>query len=128
MRYQRGRRRGARWISHIPIVRAFGPLDQPPRGSVQLKFEELEALKLVDLEGMDQEQAAVTMGISRKSLWLDLKRARGKVTKALVTGMIIQVEGGSYMIRGSQGSEPERMMMPERGRGPPVEEEVSEKR
>jgi predicted DNA-binding protein (UPF0251 family) len=128
MQYQRGRRRGARWISRIPIVRAFGPLDQPPRGSVQLKFEELEALKLVDLEGMDQEQAAITMGISRKSLWLDLKRARGKVTRALVTGMIIQVEGGTYMIRGSQASEPEQMRMRGRGREPPVEQGFPEQR
>ncbi|NYT10980.1 MAG: DUF134 domain-containing protein [Methanomassiliicoccales archaeon] len=128
MQYQRGRRRGARWISHIPIVRAFGPLDQPPRGSVQLKFEELEALRLVDLEGMDQEQAAVTMGISRKSLWLDLKRARGKVTEALVTGMIIQVEGGTYMVRGNQASGPERMRMPGRVRGPPAEQRFPEQR
>jgi predicted DNA-binding protein (UPF0251 family) len=128
MPYQRGRRRGARWISHIPIARAFGPLDQQPRGIVQLRFEELEALRLVDLEGMDQEQAAVTMGISRKSLWLDLKRARGKVTQALVTGMMIQIEGGSYMIRGNQTSGPERTRMPGRGMGPPAERENPEQR
>lgn len=104
MRYQRGRRRGARWISQIPIVRAFGPLDQPPNGSVQLRLEELEALRLVDLEGMDQEQAAATMGISRKSLWLDLNRARSKVTRALVSGMVIQIEGGTYRIRSDHPS------------------------
>jgi predicted DNA-binding protein (UPF0251 family) len=118
MPYQRGRRRGARWISRIPVVRAFGPLDHPARGSIQLRLEELEALRLVDLEGMDQEEAAVAMGISRKSFWLDLKRARRKVTDALVRGLIIQVEGGTYMIRGSLESKQEMMEGPVRGREP----------
>jgi len=105
MPYRRGRRRGARWISNIPVVRAFGPLDQPPRGNLQLRYEELEALKLSDVEGMDQEQAAITMGISRKSFWLDLKRARMKVARALVEGLSIQVEGGTYMVRGESEGE-----------------------
>lgn len=117
MPYRRGRRRGARWISRIPVVRAFGPLDHPARGSIQLRLEELEALRLVDLEGMDQEAAAVTMGISRKSFWLDLKRARRKVTDALVRGLMIQVEGGTYIIRGDQESEQEMMEGAVQGRG-----------
>jgi len=126
MPYGRGRRRGARWISGIPLIRVFGPMDTPPKGVIQLKLEELEALKLTDVEGMDQEQAAATMGISRKSFWLDLKRARMKVTKALVEGFTIQVEGGSYMVRGEpreeMGPPAQPGRMPPRGRRPMREE------
>jgi predicted DNA-binding protein (UPF0251 family) len=122
MPYARGRRRGARWISGIPMVRVFGPMDMPPKGVIQIKYEELEALRLTDVEGMDQEQAAATMGISRKSFWLDLKRARMKVAKALVEGFTLQVEGGSYMVRGESREEmrpggPPGRMSP-RGRRP----------
>jgi Predicted DNA-binding proteins len=46
---------------------------------VYLSFEELETLRLVDLEGMEQAQAAFCMGVSRKTLWNDLKSARKKV-------------------------------------------------
>lgn len=62
-------------------------------------MEEMEAIRLVDLEGLDQESAAAQMGISRKSLWVDLKSARRKVARALVHGMVIQIRGGSYIFR-----------------------------
>ncbi|MFP4169749.1 MAG: DUF134 domain-containing protein [Methanomassiliicoccales archaeon] len=99
MPYRRGRRRGPRWISQLPNIRSFGPLQQPPTGVIRMTFEELEALKLSDLEDLDQKGAAARMGISRKSYWLDLKSARNKVTRALVEGKEIQIEGGSYVLR-----------------------------
>ncbi|MBM4237490.1 MAG: DUF134 domain-containing protein [Euryarchaeota archaeon] len=99
MPYRRGRRRGPRWVSGLPIVRSFGPLDGPFRGVVQLTLEELEALKLVDYEGLDQIEAAQRMGISRKSLWTDLHSARTKLARALVEGLAIQIEGGNYVFR-----------------------------
>jgi hypothetical protein len=67
---------------------------------VYLSFEELETLRLVDLEGMEQAQAAFCMGISRKTLWNDLKSARKKVALALVNGWAIRIEGGNYALRG----------------------------
>lgn len=97
--FRRGRRRGVRWISKLPAARVFGPLDRPPLGTIQLTMEEMEAIRLVDLEGLDQESAAAQMGISRKSLWVDLKSARRKVARALVHGMVIQIRGGSYIFR-----------------------------
>ena len=99
MPYHRGRRRGARWISSIPVVRAFGPLDHPARGSIQLRLEELEALRLVDSEGLEQSEAARQMGVSTKTLWNDLKSARKKIADALAYGHGIQIQGGSYRIQ-----------------------------
>ncbi len=53
----------------------------------------MEALRLVDLEGMGQEEAAKAIGISRRTLWKDLHEARRKVADALVNGRTIRVEG-----------------------------------
>ncbi len=64
-----------------------------------LKLEELEAIRLVDFEGMNQEEAAAQMGVSRKTMWNDLKAGRMKVASALIHGKAIRIEGGSYVIR-----------------------------
>jgi predicted DNA-binding protein (UPF0251 family) len=57
-----------------------------------LLAEEIAALNLVDLQGLEQEDAAQALGISRKTLWRDLKEARRKVAEALVNGWIIEVK------------------------------------
>ncbi|MGY5453490.1 DUF134 domain-containing protein [Agarivorans sp. MS3-6] len=60
--------------------------------TVTLQEDEFEALRLVDLLGMQQQQAALEMGVSRQTLANILKGARYKVTdclshgKALITG------------------------------------------
>ena len=70
--------------------------------TIFLRIEELEAIRLVDLEGLDQEGAAMEMGVSRKTLWLDLRSARRKVAEALINGYAIRIEGGNYVVRGDQ--------------------------
>jgi predicted DNA-binding protein (UPF0251 family) len=62
-------------------------------------MEELEALRLVDLEDLTQEEAALQMGVSRKTLWNDLQRARKKTVNALVKGYSIRIQGGDYILR-----------------------------
>ena len=62
--------------------------------------EEMEVLRLVDLEGMGQEEAAKAIGISRRTLWKDLHEARRKVADALVNGKSIRVIGCSVRNEG----------------------------
>ena len=84
----------------------FGPPGGPPRegpGAVVLTYAELEALRLTDLEGHTQEEAAERMGVSRRTFWNDLKSARTKVATALVKGMPIRIEGGEYEVRRGRG-------------------------
>jgi predicted DNA-binding protein (UPF0251 family) len=61
--------------------------------SASLSREELEILRLIDVVGMTQEEAAAIVGVSRRSLWRDLHEARRKVVDALVTGKAIEIEG-----------------------------------
>jgi predicted DNA-binding protein (UPF0251 family) len=60
---------------------------------VEISYPEIESLRLVDLEGLTQEEAAARMGISRRSLWSDLNKARKKVAYALSKGCAIQITG-----------------------------------
>jgi predicted DNA-binding protein (UPF0251 family) len=44
---------------------------------------ELEVLRLVDLEGLSQEEAGTRMDVSRGTVWRLLQQARAKVAQAL---------------------------------------------
>jgi len=103
MKRGRGRHRGQRWISELPEKRWFAPEGADERTAVTLRFEELEAIRLVDLLELQQQEAAFYMGISRKAFWNDLKKARTKVATALVHGLGIKIEGGSYALREGVG-------------------------
>ncbi len=70
---------------------------------ITLSVEELEALRLVDLEGMYQEDAAREMGISRQTIQRMIVEARAKVMEALVAGKALRIEGGSYILREGPG-------------------------
>lgn len=90
---RRGRPRVARTIRDQGPLRCFAPQCKPV-GEVEpvsLLPAEIEALRLVDLEGLQQEEAATVLGISRKTLWRDLHEARHKVTDALVNGRMIEM-------------------------------------
>ncbi|KDE55846.1 DUF134 domain-containing protein [Methanoculleus sp. MH98A] len=85
-RRQRGRPRVRRMIGDQGAFRCFGPLCGEPGEFVVVLPEEVEALRLVDLQGLAQEEAAVALGVSRKTLWRDLHGARAKVADAWCTG------------------------------------------
>lgn len=57
--------------------------------AVTLSHDELEALRLADLEGLYHEAAAERMGVSRPTFGRVLERARRKVAIALVEGCVL---------------------------------------
>ena len=59
-----------------------------------LGVDELEALRLADLEGLYQEDAAVRMNVSRQTFGRIVSSARKKVAQALVRGESLRIEGG----------------------------------
>lgn len=66
---------------------------------VSLLHEELEALRLADLEGLTQAEAADRMGVSRSTFQRILARARSQVALALSGGHALSIDGGSYRVR-----------------------------
>ena len=67
---------------------------------VTLHLDEIEALRLADLEGLYQEEAASRMGISRPTFSRITAGARWKVADALVHGKALRMEGGEEMEEG----------------------------
>ena len=65
---------------------------------VVLTVEELEALRLKDSEGMDQEDAAKRMNVSQPTFHRIIIAARKKVAEALSKGKAIKIEGGHFEI------------------------------
>jgi len=58
---------------------------------ISIEPAEVEALRLVDLEGLSQEQAGTKMGISRGTIWRLLQSARRKIAQALTEGRPLTV-------------------------------------
>jgi predicted DNA-binding protein (UPF0251 family) len=94
----RRRRRGRRgrlpapvYIGKQPAAESFMP--QPSSGKPPIFIEpaELEALRLVDMEGLSQEEAGERMGVSRGTVWRLLQEARRKSALALTEGRSIQI-------------------------------------
>jgi predicted DNA-binding protein (UPF0251 family) len=61
---------------------------------VALSVDELEALRLADLEGLYQNHAAARMGISRPTFARIVESSRRKVASALVHGRALRIGGG----------------------------------
>lgn len=78
-----------------PKNRVFLPQKSCGSG-VSLQMEELESLRLCDLEGLDQDTAAQRMEVSRGTFQRILYQARKKVASALCEGCAITIEGGNY--------------------------------
>jgi len=85
-----------RRISAEPLRPVFRPVGARAAGlpEVVLTLDEFEALRLVDLLGLYQEEAAAQMQVSRPTAGRVLERARRKIADALVHGKILRIEGG----------------------------------
>jgi predicted DNA-binding protein (UPF0251 family) len=75
--------------AYKPIGRPVDALEVEP-----LRVDELEALRLADLEGLYQEAAAERMGVSRPTFARILARARSAVARALIEGRVLAVGEG----------------------------------
>lgn len=63
---------------------------------VTLTIDELEAIRLKDAEGMEQQQAAKKMDISQPTFHRLLLSARKKIADALSNGKALRIEGGDF--------------------------------
>jgi uncharacterized protein len=87
-----------RKVAFNPEIIYFKPAGIPLRelDEVELTIEELEALRLKDIEGLEQEQGAEQMNISRSTFQRILCSARRKTAEALLQGKAIRIGGGTY--------------------------------
>jgi predicted DNA-binding protein (UPF0251 family) len=74
--------------------RVFKPRSIPMSrlAAIRLELDELEAMRLCDLDRLDQEEAGVKMQVSRGTVQRLLKSGRAKVLTALVTSAALLIE------------------------------------
>ena len=90
-----GRREKLRHVGIIPEYRGFTPDGLASGDAIDMTVDELEVLRLCDLEGLNQEAVAQHMGIARTTVAAICSRAHRKVANALVNGRAIVIEGGN---------------------------------
>ena len=93
------RKRCCGLIEREPQCQRFMPEGPQQVKAVELRVEELEAVRLKDLGRMDQAGCAATMGLSRATFQRILQSARTKIAMALVEGWSIIIKGGNYMVK-----------------------------
>ena len=94
------RPRKRRLLDRAPQAAIYKPAGVPLHGlrRVSLLQEELEALRLADLEGLTQQDAAERMGVSRSTFQRIVTGARRQVALALTEGSALQIEGGTFEV------------------------------
>jgi len=89
-----------RWVEFYPDVTYFKPAGTPMREleEVSLGVDEVEALRLKDLVGMEQEECAERMNLAQSTFQRILVNARAKVADALIHGKALRIEGGNFIV------------------------------
>ena len=87
-----------RWVCSEPRCRRFGPSDVSNDEEVILNLDEYECIRLIDYEGLEQEQCAVQMGVARTTVQAIYKSARRKLADSLVNARHLRIEGGDVVM------------------------------
>jgi predicted DNA-binding protein (UPF0251 family)/DNA-directed RNA polymerase subunit RPC12/RpoP len=87
-----------RKVEFIPIIQRFVPLDIQTNNIEEniLRIEEVEAIRLKDVEKLEQEECAERMEISRQTFQRILNSAREKIADSIINGKAIRIEGGNF--------------------------------
>lgn len=92
------RKRCCGQIDEYPICRKFVPDPSAHIKTMALGYEEMEAIRLKDMVGLDQEECARQMALTRPTFQRILIAARKKLATALVEGQTIIIDGGHYQM------------------------------
>ncbi|MFW5788198.1 MAG: DUF134 domain-containing protein [Halanaerobiales bacterium] len=87
-------------IKNIPEIKFFKPAGIPMRNlsEVNLRMEEVEAIRLKDIKELTQQECSEKMNVSRPTFQRILTSARKKIAKALLKGKAIRFKGGDYKL------------------------------
>lgn len=94
------RPRKIRKICCIPGKITFGPRGIPFDESklIQMTLDEYEAIRLIDFEGLKQEECAIQMNVARTTIQSIYQEARKKLSMALIQQKWLFVDGGDIEV------------------------------
>jgi predicted DNA-binding protein (UPF0251 family) len=89
-----------RKVCCLPNYIKFGPLDKTINDEhfIKMTVDEYETIRLIDLEGLNQEESSKQMGIARTTVQGIYIEARKKLADSLVNGKVLWIEGGEYTL------------------------------
>lgn len=93
-----------RRVSVMPRYTYFKPtgIPMPLLDEVVLTVDELEALRLKDLEKLEQHECAARMNVAQSTLQRILVSAREKVSRAIIEGKVLRIHGGPFALEGEK--------------------------
>lgn len=94
------RPRKRRRVCCMPDTDRFGPLGAQAgqRGSIDMTLDEYETIRLIDLEGLNQEECAEQMDVARTTVQGIYVEARRKIAQSLINGKVLRIAGGDVHI------------------------------
>jgi predicted DNA-binding protein (UPF0251 family) len=93
-----------RKVCCLPEVNHFGPINSACKNEcVIMTVDEYETVRLIDLEGMKQEECCEQMSIARTTVQGIYDSARKKIADSLVNGKMLIIEGGEYTLCDGHG-------------------------
>lgn len=94
-----------RMIAYTPECIKFGPKGYRAGEQILLKLEEYESIRLMDLEGLTQQECADKMHIGRTTLQRIYKSARRKIADSIINGndLVILDNGNNIKFKNSEG-------------------------
>ncbi len=99
--------RPVKWrkVCSLPDANRFGPLDSSAKSEdyINMTVDEYEAIRLIDLEGFNQEECANKMNIARSTVQGIYIEARKKLAESLVNGKVLFIDGGEYRLCDGSG-------------------------
>ena len=89
-----------RRVCCMPSSSRFGPLDSSvvTESIVRMTVDEYETIRLIDLEGLTQEECSGQMNVARTTVQGIYNEARKKLADSLVNGKILLIEGGEFRL------------------------------
>ncbi len=89
-----------RKVCKLPRTNLFGPLNTrlSEANPIIMTVEEYETIRLIDSEGMMQEECAERMNVARTTVQRIYNEARKKLAQSLVDGKLLKIEGGDYRL------------------------------
>jgi predicted DNA-binding protein (UPF0251 family) len=89
-----------RKVCCLPEIDRFGPIGYKTgkEDFVKMTVDEFETIRLIDLEGLTQEECAGQMNVARTTVQAIYNEARKKIADSLVNGKILWIEGGEYRL------------------------------
>ena len=85
-----------RQIGQLPMYRSFSTDDGEAADTVTMTVDEYEVIRLLDHEGLNQEECASRMNVSRTTVTAIYESARTKMADMLVNGRRLLIVGGNY--------------------------------